>query len=117
MKLPEEGLAVVALVHVTLLALLGLVAWLAARRGSPAFRSAVLLAALGGIVLVPLATTITPNVLGPGDPNVCSPDAEIVVPLRGGPGAYKHGKLTLRTDATAYSGDVDIDKIQLRCDP
>src|SRR5215471_14866422 len=50
----------VALVQVTLVALLGLLAWLAARRGGPALRGAVLLAALAGVVIVPALAAVAP---------------------------------------------------------
>jgi WD40 repeat protein/beta-lactamase regulating signal transducer with metallopeptidase domain len=50
----------VALVQVTLVALLGLLAWLAARRGGPALRGAVLLAALVGVVIVPALAAVAP---------------------------------------------------------
>jgi cysteine-rich repeat protein len=68
-------------------------------------------------VRVALTGAVVPSVVGSSDPNACSPDAEVVLPLRGGPGAYKANKLTLKTRATIYSGAVDGDKIQLRCDP
>jgi hypothetical protein len=51
---------------------------------------------------------------GPQDD--CSPPADVVVPLRGEPGAYGNGKLTLKTVATLYSGATDKDALQLRCD-
>src|SRR5262249_2514312 len=65
MTLPESVLAGgpwlgVALVQVTLVALLGLLAWLAARRGGPALRGAVLLAALVGLLVVPGLATVAP---------------------------------------------------------
>src|SRR5262245_65985671 len=65
MPLPESVLAGgpwlgVALVQVTLVALLGLLAWLAARRGGPALRGAVLLAALVGLLVVPGLAAVAP---------------------------------------------------------
>jgi hypothetical protein len=54
---PRLGMA---LVQVTLVSLLGLLAWLAARRGGPALRGAVLLAALVGVVLVPALAVVAP---------------------------------------------------------
>src|SRR5207253_5193628 len=50
----------VALVQVTLVALLGLLAWLVARRGGPALRGAVLLAALVVLLIVPGLATVAP---------------------------------------------------------
>jgi WD40 repeat protein/beta-lactamase regulating signal transducer with metallopeptidase domain len=50
----------VVLVQVTLLALVGLGAWGAARRGGPALRGAVLLATLGGLLVVPLLAVVAP---------------------------------------------------------
>ena len=64
-----------------------------------------------------LAAAVVPSVVGSSDPNSCGPNAEVVVPLRGGPGAYKANKLTLKTRAAIYTGAVDGDKMQLRCDP
>jgi WD40 repeat protein/beta-lactamase regulating signal transducer with metallopeptidase domain len=65
MSLPESvqaaGLwAGVALVHVTLIALVGLLAWIAARPGGPALRGAVLLAALVGLLVVPALAVVAP---------------------------------------------------------
>ncbi len=57
-----------------------------------------------------------PSVVGPSDVR-CSPDADVVLPLRGEAGAYKAAKLTLKTRADIYSGDVDTDGLQLRCNP
>jgi WD40 repeat protein/beta-lactamase regulating signal transducer with metallopeptidase domain len=50
----------VALVQVTLIALLGVLAWLAVRRCGPALRGAVLLAALVGLAVVPALATVAP---------------------------------------------------------
>ena len=51
----------VALAQVTLLALLGLVAWLLARRGGPALRGAVLVATLVGLLLLPGLASLAPT--------------------------------------------------------
>jgi hypothetical protein len=64
-----------------------------------------------------LSAVVVPSVIGAGDADTCSPDAELVLPLRGGPGAYKANKLPLKTRAALYTSDVDTDKLQLRCDP
>ncbi len=65
MTLPEtfqaaSAWAGVALVHVTLVELLGLLTWLAVRRAGPALRGAVLLAALLGLVVVPGLAAVAP---------------------------------------------------------
>jgi WD40 repeat protein/beta-lactamase regulating signal transducer with metallopeptidase domain len=52
--------AVVTMVQLTLLALLGLLAWLLARRGRPALRGAVLLATLVGLLVVPGLAAVAP---------------------------------------------------------
>jgi WD40 repeat protein/beta-lactamase regulating signal transducer with metallopeptidase domain len=52
--------ASVALVQVTLVAVLGLAAWLAGRRGGPALRCAVLMAALVGLLVVPGVAAVAP---------------------------------------------------------
>jgi WD40 repeat protein/beta-lactamase regulating signal transducer with metallopeptidase domain len=65
MRLPESVFlsgpwASVTLVQVTLVALLGCLAWLAARRGGPALRAAILLAALVGLLLAPAFASVAP---------------------------------------------------------
>ncbi len=50
----------VALVQVTLVAVLGLLAWLVVRRGGPALRGAVLLGALLGLLIVPGLDAVAP---------------------------------------------------------
>src|SRR5947209_4715544 len=50
----------VILVQVTLIALLGLLAWLMARRFGPALRGACLLAGLAGVLLTPVLALIAP---------------------------------------------------------
>jgi beta-lactamase regulating signal transducer with metallopeptidase domain len=65
MRFPESVLflgpwASVALVRVTLVALLGWLAWLLARRGGPALRTAILLAALVGLLLIPAVALVAP---------------------------------------------------------
>ena len=62
-------------------------------------------------------STIPGTIVGAGNPNVCSPDVDVVVPLRGGPGGYKAGKVALKTVAELYDGSFDVDGLQLRCDP
>jgi WD40 repeat protein/beta-lactamase regulating signal transducer with metallopeptidase domain len=50
----------VTLVQVTLVAALGVLAWLTARRGGPALRGAVVLSALVGLLVVPALATVAP---------------------------------------------------------
>jgi WD40 repeat protein/beta-lactamase regulating signal transducer with metallopeptidase domain len=50
-----------ALVQLTLVALVGALAWLAARRSSPALRAAVLLASLVALLVVPLLAAVAPT--------------------------------------------------------
>jgi WD40 repeat protein/beta-lactamase regulating signal transducer with metallopeptidase domain len=52
--------AAVLLVQVTLVSLLGWLAWWAARRGGPALRGAILLTALVGLLVVPWLAVVTP---------------------------------------------------------
>jgi WD40 repeat protein/beta-lactamase regulating signal transducer with metallopeptidase domain len=58
---------VVVLVQVTLVALLGVLAWLAARRGGSALRGAVLLGTLVGLLVVPGLAAVTPVWLPVGE--------------------------------------------------
>jgi WD40 repeat protein/beta-lactamase regulating signal transducer with metallopeptidase domain len=65
MRLPESVLlsgpwVSVVLVQVTLVALMGWLAWLLSRRGGPALRTAVLLAALVGLLLAPAVASVAP---------------------------------------------------------
>ena len=64
-----------------------------------------------------LTGAVLPSVVGSSDPNRCSPDAEVVVPLRGTPGAYKPGKLKLKSKSEIYTGTIDTDSLDLRCEP
>ncbi len=59
-------------------------------------------------------SAVLPNVVGPSDRDLCSPIAAIAVPLRSGGRA---AKTTLKTDAKLYTGQRDIDKLQLTCVP
>ena len=65
-----------ALVQVTLLAVLGLVAWFAARRGGPALRAVVLLATLVGLLVVPALAIVAPTWL-PLPEWLCPPDGPL----------------------------------------
>jgi beta-lactamase regulating signal transducer with metallopeptidase domain len=82
MKSPENILTGVALVQVSLIAVLGLLAWLAARRAGPAWRGAVLLATLAGLLAVPALSVVAPVWL-PLPDCVCpaaAPKPAVVVP-------------------------------------
>ena len=61
--------------------------------------------------------TVPGTIVGPSTPNVCTGEVAIVVPMRGGPGAYRTGKLALRTRAASYDASSDGDKLQLSCVP
>ena len=56
-----------------------------------------------------LDAAVLPTVVGSSDPDRCSPNAGIVVPLRGMPGAFKANKLKLKARAEIYSGAIDGD--------
>jgi WD40 repeat protein/beta-lactamase regulating signal transducer with metallopeptidase domain len=76
---PRAG---VTLVQVTLIALFGLLSWLAARRGAPALRGAILLAALVGLLLAPGLAVVAPTWVAlpewicPADPGPARADSE-----------------------------------------
>jgi cysteine-rich repeat protein len=61
-----------------------------------------------------LLATVPGSILGPTDRDLCSPFAAVVVPLR--PNGKK-GKLSLKTDATAYTSTHDVDKLSFTCLP
>lgn len=80
-------------------------AWQAAKRPTfAAVRDAL-------VPAVPVA------IVGPIDRDVCTDVRSITVPLRGSPGRYGIGTLTLKAHATSYGGDVDKDKLALVCVP
>src|SRR5262249_46004739 len=58
--LPEGTWASAALVQVTMIALLGCLAWLASRRGGPALRGAIVLATLIGVLVAPVVASVAP---------------------------------------------------------
>ncbi len=64
-----------------------------------------------------LEGAVVPSVVGTSDVDACSPNAAIVVPLRGSVGSFKTNKLKLKTRAQIYGGAFDTDGLQLRCDP
>jgi cysteine-rich repeat protein len=84
--------------------------------GLPSEAQALVSPALAA-VRAALTSAVVPNVVGSGDANSCSPDADVVVPLRGAPGEYRFGKLKLKSTATVYSEATDKDTLLLRCDP
>lgn len=57
------------------------------------------------------------TIVGPGDPDVCTPFLALPVPLRGSPGSYRPGKLKLKARAAGYDGRRDLDVLRLVCDP
>ncbi len=56
-------------------------------------------------------------IVGPTTSDVCSDWLSVPVPLKGVPGDYRKGKLTLRSRAILYDGDEDKDKLNLECLP
>ncbi len=64
-----------------------------------------------------LAGTIPSTIVGPSARDVCSPAAAVPVGLRGSAGAYRVGKLVLKTIATQYDGTRDTDMLKLICLP
>jgi cysteine-rich repeat protein len=61
-----------------------------------------------------LLGTVPASIVGPSDRDLCSPFAEIVVPLR--PKGGK-GKAAFKSDAADYAGVRDVDKLRLTCLP
>jgi hypothetical protein len=59
-----------------------------------------------------LLSTVPSVIVGPDDRDVCSADAEIVVPIRN-----RIGKVTIKTRATLYDGTKDNDKMTFVCVP
>jgi cysteine-rich repeat protein len=57
------------------------------------------------------------SIVGTSQTDVCSPFADIPVLLRGSPGAYAKGRVTVKTSATLYDGRTDADKLRLECRP
>lgn len=56
-------------------------------------------------------------ILGPDVRDLCSPEIEITVPLRGGAGGAVAQKIVVGTSAWLYDGRRDKDKLQLTCLP
>ena len=64
-----------------------------------------------------LVPAVAAALVGPTDRDVCTEPIEVAVPLRGVPGRYAPGNLTLKAHATTYAGQVDKDTLRLRCVP
>jgi cysteine-rich repeat protein len=64
-----------------------------------------------------LLGTIPGAIVGPTTRDLCSQAVPIAVPLRGGPGAFRARKITLKTRADLYSGAKDKDFLKLVCLP
>jgi hypothetical protein len=64
-----------------------------------------------------LIGTVPGAIVGPSFQNLCSPEADVRVPLRGTPARYRTGKLVLKTSASSYEGVTDKDKLALTCLP
>jgi cysteine-rich repeat protein len=64
-----------------------------------------------------LQGTVPGAIVGPTTTDLCSPPADVVLPLRGSPGAWQSAKIALKTKATVYDGSRDIDTLKLICLP
>ena len=64
-----------------------------------------------------LNAAVLPSVVGPNAQNLCSPKAEVVVPLRSTAAGFGTRKLTIKTRATLYGGAMDKDALKLICLP
>jgi cysteine-rich repeat protein len=64
-----------------------------------------------------LLTAVPGTIVGPDASDVCSAPVPVVIPLRGGPGAWRQGKMGIKTTVHRYDGAKDADKLDLRCDP
>jgi len=64
-----------------------------------------------------LLAGVPSSIVGPNARDACSPEMVIPVGLHGGPGAYRTGKLTVKTLATQYDGTRDSDTLKLVCEP
>jgi cysteine-rich repeat protein len=64
-----------------------------------------------------LVPAVSSAIVGTTDRDACSDVLSVVVPLRGKPGRYGIGSLTLKAHATSYAGAVDKDKLLLQCVP
>jgi cysteine-rich repeat protein len=56
-------------------------------------------------------------IVGPTTLGICTDELSVPVPLRGSPGNYRSGKMSLQSAAAGYSGIVDKDKLLLTCAP
>ena len=57
------------------------------------------------------------SIVGPAARDVCSPEMEIPVALRGDAGSYHPGKLSLKTVVSLYDESRDTDTLKLVCLP
>jgi cysteine-rich repeat protein len=63
-------------------------------------------------------TPVPGVVVGPSTNDTCSDWLAVTVPLRGVPGNYKRGKVTVSSRATLYGDEgIDKDKLKLECMP
>ncbi len=56
-------------------------------------------------------------IVGPTTRGICTDELSVPVPLRGSPGAYRSGKVSVQSAAANYSDIVDKDKLMLTCVP
>jgi len=64
-----------------------------------------------------LQSAVPGSIVGPTTTDLCSPTADVVVPLRGAPGAWRLQILKLKTHATLYDSSRDTDGLKLVCLP
>ena len=62
-------------------------------------------------------SSVPSAVVGPDGRDTCSAWLSVPLPLRGAPGAYRAGKLSLGTVARTYDARKDADKLKLLCRP
>ncbi len=63
------------------------------------------------------AAVVPGSVIGTSDRDVCSPPAAVPVALRGTPGSYIDGRVTISARSTLYDARSDTDKLRLECRP
>ena len=56
-------------------------------------------------------------IVGPSVSDVCTPDIDVIVPLRGSATHWRRGSVKLKGVATTYDGLKDSDGLALTCDP
>lgn len=67
--------------------------------------------------MVTLCLSVPSAIVGPTEGDLCSATLDVRIPLRGEPGRWQKGKAAVKTTATTYDGQVDVDKLKLICVP